>query len=63
MMHIWIVEMKCGKNWEPCASAHLTRKDAKREMGFYWRFNNPVDKFRVKKYVPAQPTSPNAAQD
>ncbi|MFA5027011.1 MAG: hypothetical protein WC713_03990 [Candidatus Methylomirabilota bacterium] len=55
-MHIWIVEMKCGKKWEPCACANLKRKDAEREKIFYWEHNNPTDEFRVKKYVPGYVT-------
>jgi hypothetical protein len=52
-MHVWVIEIKDGKKWMPCADAHLTHGDAKREMAFYWMFNNPKDKFRVKKYVSA----------
>jgi len=55
-MHIWVVEMKCGKKWEPCAGANLTRKDAEREKAFYWEHNSPTDKFRVKKYIPGYAT-------
>lgn len=55
-MHIWIVEMKCGKKWGPCACANLARKDAEREKVFYWEYNNPNNKFRVKKYVPSYVT-------
>lgn len=51
-MHVWVVEIKCGGRWLPCASACLTRRDARREKTD-WQYQNPDDKFRVKKYVPS----------
>jgi len=54
MRHLWIVELwnKDCKRWEPTVGAHLSRRDARREMEYDWRYNNPHDKFRVVKYVP-----------
>ncbi len=53
-MHVYVIEMKNQKTkkWEPCADAHLTKKDAMREVDYYWRYDNKDDEFRVKKYVP-----------
>ena len=57
-MHVWIVEMKQGKKWEPCADAQLTKKDAEREKKYYWQHNNPDDEFRVRTYVPNKRYTP-----
>lgn len=50
---VWVIEIKDGKLWLPCAGAQLARKDAIRERDYDWRFNYPNDKFRVRKYVAA----------
>lgn len=52
---VWVVEIKNDDDgkYEPCAAAQLTRADARREMTYYWRYNNPSDEFRVAKYVRA----------
>lgn len=39
---VWVVEMLSEKlKWEPCAAAFLTKKDAHREMMYYWKHNDP----------------------
>lgn len=51
-MHIWIVEMKIGDNWESTVGAGITRKDGRRKIAF-WKESNPSDQFRLVKYVRA----------
>ncbi len=48
---VWVVEIKEGSVWAPCADAKLTRKDAEREIICYWQPNNRDDTFRVRKYA------------
>ena len=53
-MHIWIIEMQNNRGrWEPTVGAHLSRKDARREMEYDWQFNCPDRKFRITKYIAA----------
>lgn len=53
-MHIWIIEMQNNRGrWEPTVGAHLSRKDARREME-YDRKNCPSRNFRIKKYIAAE---------
>jgi len=49
---VWVIEMLCSGNWEPCAEAKLTRRDGRQVMNQEWRTNNPYDKFRLVKYTP-----------
>jgi len=51
--HIWVVEMKIGKQWKPTSSAFLTRIEA-RIKKWAWQENNPDDYFRVAKYIQCQ---------
>lgn len=51
MPHVWVIEIKVGNCWEPCSCAWIARKDAIRERDSYWKYNNPCNKFRVRKYV------------
>lgn len=55
MNYLWIVEIR-GRNdkWLPTVGAYLTRKDAAHEIAYDWRYNNPKDKFRIRKYVQEQ---------
>lgn len=55
MRHGWVVEYLNSKGeWAVTAGAGLTKRDATREMNFYWRYNSPEMKFRVSKYVSAK---------
>jgi hypothetical protein len=49
---IWLVEILEGIGWIPCSSPHFTRTEAKEEVVYVWKPNNPNMKFRVRKYVP-----------
>lgn len=50
--YIWVVEMLSEKGkWEPTVGCYLTRSDARREKKYDWEYNNPKDKFRIRKYV------------
>ena len=49
--HVWVVEMLCGKKWEPCYPAYRTAKIARRLYLTMWKEGNPNEKFRIRKYV------------
>lgn len=48
---LWVVEIKEDGVWVPTVGAYLSRSDARREIDFDWRRNNPGSKFRIVKYI------------
>ena len=55
MAHVWVIEMKAGKLWEPCnAEGRLTRHEARVIKNAIWKKTCPDDKFRARKYVRAE---------
>jgi len=58
MTHVWVIEIKIGKNWEPCISVGLSRaqmiETCARLKILSWKARNPSDKFRVRKYMRAE---------
>ena len=54
MRRVWVIEMLCDGQWEPCADARLTRSEAKR-FAVWWRKKDPDDRFRTAKYVREEP--------
>jgi len=55
MRRVWVIEMLCDGQWEPCADARLTRSEAKR-FAVWWRKKDPDDRFRTAKYVREEKT-------
>ena len=53
MKKIWIIEIFDNGKWEPTIGAGLTKKDATMFMRAEWKRTCLDDKFRVKKYLPA----------
>ena len=53
MSHVWVVEMDCLGIWKPVKGIGITRADCRKEKRVF-KFNNPDDKFRVRKYVRAE---------
>jgi len=52
MAHIWVIEIKICKEWEPCNDCcRLSRSEARELMVHNWKNTFPDEKFRVKKYV------------
>ena len=55
MAHVWVIEMKVGKEWEPCnAEGRLTRHEARVIRDFTWKERFVDEKFRVRKYRRAE---------
>jgi hypothetical protein len=52
MRHLWVVEIQDKDQWFPTTGASLTRKDGLADLAD-WQVNNPHDKYRLRKYVPA----------
>lgn len=52
--HVWVIEMDCGKDYFPCSDAYVTKDFALEQMNLYWNVKNPMDVFRVTKYVRAK---------
>ena len=48
---IWVVEILEKGRWKPSVSIGLTRQDARRERDFYWKYNFPNTKTRIRKYI------------
>ena len=49
-MHIWIIEVEDGNEWDPTGSHYATKKEAQRIL----RISYPEkdwNKYRVRKYV------------
>lgn len=53
MNYVWVVEMLENGKWESCAGIGLNKSDAKIELDDF-KQQNPDDKFRLTKYVPAK---------
>ena len=53
-MHVWVIEMwnEARLRWEPCAAGSLTRDESRLRRAL-WSRRNPSDRFRLRKYVPA----------
>ena len=49
--HIWVVEMLINKNWETTIGVKHTRSAIRDDL-FDWKYRNPGDKFRIRKYIP-----------
>ena len=52
---VWVIEILIDDEWLTTADAYFTRKDARSDKLHYWEFNNPDDKFRIKKYIREEP--------
>jgi hypothetical protein len=49
--YIWVVEMLINKNWETTIGVKHTRSAIRDDL-FDWKYRNPSDKFRIRKYIP-----------
>ena len=48
---VWVVEMEdMPGRWMPTVGSALNRKDGRVEIA-RWRGRNPMDKFRLRKYI------------
>jgi len=52
--HIWMVEMRVDGRWELCAGGGSLSRDEGRTEVRHWREANPDDRFRLRRYVPAE---------
>lgn len=50
---LWVVEMLCHGGWQPTVGIAISREDGRLALR-KWKSNNPCDKFRLVKYVPAK---------
>mgnify|MGYP001562722295 CR=1 FL=1 len=55
--HVWVVEASFEVRgtfgpWHPCSGIGLTREDGQ-SVRRRWAERNPMDRFRVRKYVAA----------
>ena len=53
---LWVVEMRMEHGeWEPTVGVGLERAHGWVQLR-EWKSNNPDDKFRLRRYLPAPPT-------
>ena len=56
LFYVWAIEIwiEDRSRWEPCADASLWKYDARDRLKI-WREQNPMDRFRVAKYIQEKP--------
>jgi hypothetical protein len=54
MSHLWVVEMRFGDKWFPTVEVAFSRMEGREELEG-WREQNPLDDFRLVKYVREKP--------